>query len=406
MTSLATRQTNSQDTSGVNRYISNVRETGNHLPESTRNFFEPRFGYDFSQVRVHTSASAAEAASSVNARAFTLGRDIVFGSGQFAPETVEGQRLLAHELTHIVQQKYSRHSLIQRSMQDCERLIREATLTSLISGIAVHRLIQEDFRSRVPGSISILIPGASATPLRSQGICGGDSSIINPQSIGGRAGGGFPDLARVTPGGILQVGEIKPSNIACVIDGEEQLLRYINQGNATDPSQAAWRAGLGISVVAPILERNYSPPTISTPNGLTIETAWCHPGLLVYNVVNRRQRRRVRVRVPATEPVRERAPQPTWENALPLIARFIEQVILSGEDAQEAARRFVTENPWIRDFLVGAAIGVIVATIIEDIVTVGGGIADDPLSVIIAWALVRASQIAPLAAPALIPVRQ
>jgi hypothetical protein len=84
--------------------ITALRGGGQPLPQSERNFFEPRFGADFSQVRVHAGNQAAEAARAVNARAFTLGRDVVFGAGQYQPRSTEGQRLLAHELTHVVQQ--------------------------------------------------------------------------------------------------------------------------------------------------------------------------------------------------------------------------------------------------------------------------------------------------------------
>jgi hypothetical protein len=66
---------------------------------------EPRFGQDFSQVKVHTDEQAAVSAQAVSARAYTVGRDVVFGAGQYAPGTSEGQRLLAHELTHVVQQE-------------------------------------------------------------------------------------------------------------------------------------------------------------------------------------------------------------------------------------------------------------------------------------------------------------
>ena len=69
-----------------------------------RTFFEPRFERDFSQVRVHADAHAAESAQAVQALAYTVGSDIVFGAGQYAPATTAGQRLLAHELTHVVQQ--------------------------------------------------------------------------------------------------------------------------------------------------------------------------------------------------------------------------------------------------------------------------------------------------------------
>jgi hypothetical protein len=78
---------------------------GEALPKATREFFEPRFGHDFSAVRVHAGAEATRGARAVEARAYTLGKDIVFGRGEYAPGTAEGTRLLAHELTHVVQQK-------------------------------------------------------------------------------------------------------------------------------------------------------------------------------------------------------------------------------------------------------------------------------------------------------------
>jgi hypothetical protein len=80
------------------------RGSSRALPEPTRTFFEPRFGRDLSAVRVHTGAHASEMARAVNAKAFTIGRDIVFGAGQFAPADPKGKRLLGHELAHVVQQ--------------------------------------------------------------------------------------------------------------------------------------------------------------------------------------------------------------------------------------------------------------------------------------------------------------
>lgn len=81
-----------------------LRSSGQPLDLATRGFFEPRFGHDFSKVRVHTDAQAAESARAVNALVYTVGRDVVFGTSQYAPETHDGKRLLAHELTHVVQQ--------------------------------------------------------------------------------------------------------------------------------------------------------------------------------------------------------------------------------------------------------------------------------------------------------------
>ena len=90
--------------------IRSLRGGGRPLPQSTRNFYELRFGYDFSQVRVYTGSKAAEAAREVNAQAFTIGRNVVFGAGQYAPDTASGKRLLAHELTHVIQQSPTNHT--------------------------------------------------------------------------------------------------------------------------------------------------------------------------------------------------------------------------------------------------------------------------------------------------------
>ena len=82
-----------------------LRGSGRPLPASERAFFEPRFGHDFSAVRIHDGGQAADAAGSIQAKAFTAGRDIAFGTGQYAPGTGVGRKLLAHELTHVIQQK-------------------------------------------------------------------------------------------------------------------------------------------------------------------------------------------------------------------------------------------------------------------------------------------------------------
>ncbi|MGH2731463.1 MAG: DUF4157 domain-containing protein [Actinomycetota bacterium] len=78
---------------------------GSPLDRDTRQSMESRFGQDFSDVRVHTDSQAGESARAVNAQAYTVGPDIVFQPGKYAPETHEGKHMLAHELTHVVQQK-------------------------------------------------------------------------------------------------------------------------------------------------------------------------------------------------------------------------------------------------------------------------------------------------------------
>lgn len=77
---------------------------GRNLSKNEKSFFEPRMGYDFSNVKVHTETDAARSAQSINAFAYTTGNHIVFNNGQYAPESDSGKKLLAHELTHVVQQ--------------------------------------------------------------------------------------------------------------------------------------------------------------------------------------------------------------------------------------------------------------------------------------------------------------
>jgi len=82
-----------------------LRSSGQALDPATRSTLEPRFGHDFSQVRVHTDAKAAVSAQAVNALAYTVGQEVVFGPGQFQPGTIQGSKLLTHELAHTVQQR-------------------------------------------------------------------------------------------------------------------------------------------------------------------------------------------------------------------------------------------------------------------------------------------------------------
>jgi hypothetical protein len=107
-----------------------LRSAGQSLDPMTRQFMEPRFGHDFSKVRVHTDAKAAASAAAVNALAYTVGRDLVFGAGQYQPATTAGKRLLAHELTHIVQQANGFQSRLAIN-QEGDHYEREADRTAL-----------------------------------------------------------------------------------------------------------------------------------------------------------------------------------------------------------------------------------------------------------------------------------
>jgi hypothetical protein len=88
-------------TAAVHRVLASPGES---LDTETRGYFEPRFGHDFGRVRVHADSEAGASARSVNAWAYTVGSDLVFGHGRFAPSSAGGRRLIAHELAHVVQQ--------------------------------------------------------------------------------------------------------------------------------------------------------------------------------------------------------------------------------------------------------------------------------------------------------------
>lgn len=88
----------------LDAYVRRLPSAGAPMAPAVRGWFEPRMGADFTGVRVHADASAASAAASVGARAFTVGSDVVFGAGEYAPGSAAGNRLLAHELVHVLQQ--------------------------------------------------------------------------------------------------------------------------------------------------------------------------------------------------------------------------------------------------------------------------------------------------------------
>jgi outer membrane protein OmpA-like peptidoglycan-associated protein len=110
----ATNESGSEISGAIESQIKALERGGQPLPDSERNFFEPRFGQNFDRVRIHTDAHAAAAAHSINALAYTKGTDVVFGAGQYRPGTDAGRTLLAHELSHVVQQGGVKSMLVQR----------------------------------------------------------------------------------------------------------------------------------------------------------------------------------------------------------------------------------------------------------------------------------------------------
>jgi hypothetical protein len=112
---------NLEEDDEITNGIDNIRSSsGSSLDSDTRDFMKSRFGYDFSNVRIHAGESAARSSDDISALAYTIGNDIVFGREQYQPTTAHGRRLLAHELTHIVQQQgiFNHFNVIQRSRRE------------------------------------------------------------------------------------------------------------------------------------------------------------------------------------------------------------------------------------------------------------------------------------------------
>src|SRR5215475_120994 len=93
-----------------------LRSSSQPLDGDTRDFMESRFGHDFGQVRVHADSRASDSARAVNAKAYAIGNDLVFQAGHYRPETDLGIRLLAHELTHVAQQRGADPGLTENAL--------------------------------------------------------------------------------------------------------------------------------------------------------------------------------------------------------------------------------------------------------------------------------------------------
>lgn len=140
---------------GLEQRLTASKGGGSPLPAEVRGFMEPRFGADFSGVRVHTDGAAAGMSQQIQAKAFTLGQDIYMGAGQYAPDTDAGKRLLAHELTHTIQQAGNtvQRKLTPVAAKDTGWSSEELSLIDTINeGIKAYNKIEvSDYDARLEG---------------------------------------------------------------------------------------------------------------------------------------------------------------------------------------------------------------------------------------------------------------
>jgi hypothetical protein len=152
--------------------IDSVTRGGGHaLSRSALDFFEPRFGFDFNDVRVHSGAQAADSARDLNAQAYTVGKNIVFGSGQYAPEEQSGKKLIAHELTHVVQQMGKGGKKLNRSKSK-KKLHADSSQKS--KHVQRKRMqignVDADFQPRAVLETAYQAPGGRITAKRGIGV--------------------------------------------------------------------------------------------------------------------------------------------------------------------------------------------------------------------------------------------
>jgi len=154
-----------------NQIESISRSGGQPLSRSSLDFFEPRFGYDFSDVRIHSGHQAAESARSLGAQAYTVGNNVVFGSGKYAPDDSSGKQLIAHELTHVIQQSGSGSKKLNRSKSG-KKLTRPSSDRAKLVQRKRMQIgdVDADFQPRVVLETAFQAPGGRVTAKRGIGV--------------------------------------------------------------------------------------------------------------------------------------------------------------------------------------------------------------------------------------------
>ncbi len=227
-----------------------LNSAGQPLNVDTRHLMETRIGHDFSKVRVHTDEKAAQSARSVNALAYTSGHHVVFASGQYSPDTRTGQKIIAHELTHVVQQSGQRPNLNALSVDHSEHSPYEQE-ADIVSEAVVSNRGPINISKQAGAQIQRL-PGSKAGGC---GLCYGQTNLVGieahaiistamkfqypwlqaPFYIPGlmpnpTKAKGLPDLGAIKKGlNTVVIGEIKPNNPKNIKLGNDKLDWYERQ---------------------------------------------------------------------------------------------------------------------------------------------------------------------------------
>ena len=330
-----------------------LRSPGVALDADTQSFMGTRFGLDFSRVRIHHDPKAATSAAAVNALAYTVGHHVVFGEGQYRPGSREGRGLLAHELTHVLQQNSAAPDIERLAIDDGEYSAAEAEAERISQAVVAEQALPEigtaaaNTVHRLPGS-----------PAGGCGLCYGAPNLVGLAThplIEAAFIGRYPwlqaeltfpvltpspgddngrlDLAELVGRDRINIAEIKPSNVAGLLQGDLDLFWYEDQLEA-----------LGFSVgrlnlpppIDPIPFPTLAPPDCPQEQDMFVDPAvngvytyWCQPDfaelIAICDCTDGRRRRRepreepVDVPVPVPVPVPEapRVPETRPEGRRP-----------------------------------------------------------------------------------------
>lgn len=293
-----------------------LERPGASLHAGVRARMESAFGHDFSSIRVHDDPAAHAAARSIDAHAYTSGRHIVFGRGQYDPSTRPGQWLIAHELAHAVQQRQgtavpARRAILGPAGGPLEReadaaadaamagrparveglggpmLQRFKACSHILDAAEQQRVAEKDVQAHLFGRISVLgdaerefpIPAGSYTPYREE----------ERQVIGGQAGTGGADIA-LMQGGVMELLEVKRGEWASVVDAETQVKNYVAKANQNLPFlDERWKQRghprVAVKSVTTMPTSRFKVESLVRLGGAPVSMAFCTDGVLAFKAI-------------------------------------------------------------------------------------------------------------------------
>jgi hypothetical protein len=401
---------------------------GRALPSPVQRVMSSRFGYDFSGVRIHDDDSAAAATRSVGAIAYTLGKDIAFAPGAFQPATPAGLFLIAHELSHVVQQDgvpVSPETIIVGDKASPREREANQAATSVTRGLTVTlqrgslgaptAQLQAFFLSEEPAGGCGLCYGIPANAGRAaHALIQTEFEILYPLGlielplVDTNDENGRLDLAVAVPGG-FEIGEIKPANEQGYSDGITQIARYVGLIASRYPGRTVKPlTKLLPPVIFPTLSSDCPVQMlfVNPPIG-GVYGYFCRPSFaeLMRRGCSCPAPRRRQKEEESEKKEKEKKPEKQKETipeSAPSMANqileFVQRVIAGGVNVEQAVSDFLKANDEIVRNIERVVALIVAGTILSDIASGGAAIAKDPLVLSILAAMLRQARLLAVAA--------